>query len=286
MISKNISVMFLCVILIVACSPSIQAEESSQPGIEEDNNSATEEGIVSKATETIQPQNTPLPLFSEEAISPGITQAYSFSSSSGQEMDYLLYFPIEYYEQPTWPIMIYLHGDRGITHTADDVLTMTPLSSFDPDSEFPFILLSPVSPSGNWKFYYESIDELLKTMIKSLPTDPNSIILTGASAGAYGAWHYALKNPDQFAAFAPVAGGPGGNPVPENICLLKDLPIWIFHSEVDFAMRIDSSYAALEALEKCGNNAILMTSYSDLDHVSSIVSTYANPVLYEWMLQQ
>ena len=52
-----------------------------------------EEGSVTEATETIQPQFTPLPPFTEESISPGNMQAYSFLSSSGQELDYLLYLP-------------------------------------------------------------------------------------------------------------------------------------------------------------------------------------------------
>jgi len=128
--------------------------------------------------------------------------------------------------------------------------------------------------------------ELMDTLSESLTIDSNALILTGFSAGAYGGWHYALSDPDQFVAFVPVAGGPGGGPVPKNMCLLKDLPIWILHSEVDFVIPIKESYAALEALEKCGSSSIHLTIYTILDHVDSIYGAYADPALYEWMLQQ
>lgn len=177
-------------------------------------------------------------------------------------------------------------GGKGRRNRVDDVLIMNPLNSIDSDSEFPFILVAPVSPTGSWNIYHKSMDELLDTLGESLSIDSNALFLTGLSAGAYGGWHYALSDPDQFVAFAPVAGGPGGDPVPENICLLKDLPIWIIHSEADISMPIKNSYAALEALENCGSNSILITTYTDLSHTDSIYTAFADPVLYEWMLQQ
>jgi len=244
------------------------------------------EGTVTEATQTIQPQSTHLPPFTQKSMNPGNMQAYSFLSGSGQELDYLLYLPEDYYERPAWPLIISLHGNKPGRISVEDVLEMNPLNAIDPDSEFPFILVAPVSPTAIWNFYYEPMDELMDTLAKSLSIDSDALILTGFSAGAYGGWQYALSNPDQFVAFAPVAGGPGGGPVPENMCLLKDLPIWIIHSEADFVIPINESYAALEALEKCGSSSIHMTTYTDLDHVDSIYAAYADPALYEWMLQQ
>ena len=246
----------------------------------------SKEGAVAEATEIIQPQFTPLPPFTNESISPGNMQAYSFISSSGQDLDYLLYLPDDYYERPAWPLIISLHGNKSGRIGIDDVLEMNPLNAIDPDAEFPFILVAPVSPTALWNFYYEPINELMDTLSESLSIDSDSLILTGFSAGAYGGWYYALSDPDQFVAFAPVAGGPGGGPVPENICLLKDLPIWIIHSDADFVMPINQSYAVLEALEKCGSSSIHMTTYTDLDHVDSIYAAYGDPALYEWMLKQ
>lgn len=286
MILKNFSLLILSTLLIAACSPSTEVEEISAPVVEEIIEPVIEESSVKEVTETIQPQFTPLPPFTEESISPGNMQAYTFLSSSGQELDYLLYLPDEYYEKSTWPLIISLHGDKSRIHRVEDVLEMNPLNFIDSDSEFPFVLIAPVSPTANWEFHHKPMDELLNTLVESLSIDSNSLILTGFSAGAYGGWHYALSNPDQFVAFAPVAGGPGGDPVPENICLLKNHPIWIFHSEADFTMRIDNSYATLEALENCGSSSILITTYTDLNHVDSIKTAYADPALYEWMLQQ
>jgi predicted peptidase len=248
--------------------------------------SPSEEETAIEVTPTIQPQVAHLPQFTQDSISPGKMQAFSFLSSSGKEMDYLLYLPDDYYERTAWPLIMSLHGNSPRSISADDVFEMNPLNAVDPDSEFPFILVAPVSPTAIWEFKFELMDELLDTLTKSLSIDSNALILTGFSAGAYGGWHYALSNPDQFAAFASIAGGPGGGPVPENICLLKDLPIWIIHSEADIVIPIKESYAAVEALEKCGSSSIQITAYTDLNHVDSIYAAYADPALYEWMMEQ
>lgn len=86
-----------------------------------------EEGTATEATQTMQPQFTPLPPFTQESISPGNMRAYSFLSSSGQEMDYLLYLPDNYYERPAWPLIISLHGNKSGLIGAEDVLEMNPL---------------------------------------------------------------------------------------------------------------------------------------------------------------
>lgn len=284
--NRTLTTVLLIALIMAACATPAEIEESPQPVPVDTAGPDNESEGGAEVTETIESTDTPLPQFDENSISPGTMQAHSFFSSDGSRMDYLLYIPEGYDEEQNWPLLLSLHGDRGITHTVEVVEFMTPLASFDSYPNFPFILVAPVSPSANWKFFYEPVNELVDSLIESLPINPESIILTGASAGAYGGWEYVFKNPNQFAAFVPVAGGPGDNFPPENICLLKNLPIWIFHSEVDYAMRIDSSYAALEALESCDSNSIWMTTFDDLGHVDSIVSAYSDPALYEWMLQQ
>lgn len=271
-IIRRISLIVLLVISLSACLPT-----TSKPG---------DEDPLSEATMSIQPEATSLPLFSAASINPGSMQAFSFSSSVGQEIDYVLYLPDEYHEDRAWPLIMSLHGDKGRKHNVEDARIMNPLYSLDPETVFPFILVAPVSQTGSWNIYHQSLNELLDALSESLSINQNGLILTGLSAGSYGAWHYALSEPDQFAAFVAVAGGPGANPVPDNICLLRDLPIWIFYSEADIGMTVESSLAAYEALEACGSSLLQITIFTDLDHVASIDAAYADPDLYVWMLQQ
>ena len=74
--------------------------------------------------------------------------------------------------------------------------------------------------------------------------------------------------------------------VPEDICRLVDLPIWVAHSEADEEAPIDSDAAIVTELEECGSTVVRFTVYEDLGHVESISTAYAGPDLYEWMLEQ
>ena len=105
---RNILYMLLIFGLLSACLPTVA--------------DTGEEGSVTEDTDTIQAKSTPLPPFTEESISPGNMQAYSFWSSSGQELEYLLYLPDEYYERLAWPLIMSLHGDKGRRNRVDDRL--------------------------------------------------------------------------------------------------------------------------------------------------------------------
>lgn len=58
-------------------------------------------------------QPTPVIPFTAESIGPGQQEAYSFQSSSGEEVIFWLYLPEDYDEGQTWPLIISLHGFLG-----------------------------------------------------------------------------------------------------------------------------------------------------------------------------
>lgn len=150
------------------------------------------------------------------------------------------------------------------------------------------MVISPQAPSGSWAKYHEPMDELIEFLDESLSIDPKAQFLTGLSTGAIATWQWVLALPDRFAGAAMVAGGPSLNasdPVPENICLLKDLPVWTAHSEADQQVPIESIRAAVTALEECGSTVVRFTTYNDLSHIDSISTAFAGPELYDWMLE-
>lgn len=164
----------------------------------------------------------------------------------------------------------------------------SPPAYVDPDVEFPFMVISPQAPSGSWAKYHEPMDELIEFLDESLSIDPKAQFLTGLSTGAIATWQWVLALPDRFAGAAMVAGGPSLNasdPVPENICLIKDLPVWTAHSEADQQVPIESIRAAVTALEECGSTVVRFTTYNDLSHIDSISTAFAGPELYDWMLE-
>lgn len=239
--------------------------------------------------ETATPtESTPTPVspFTGGSIRPGQQEAYSFQSSSGEEIIFWLYLPEEYDGSQTWPLILSLHGFLGFEPSLERVRGQSPPPYIGPDVEFPFIVISPRAPSGSWALYHEPMEELIELLGESLSIDLEAQFITGLSAGAIGAWQWALAFPDRFNGLAPIAGTLSINPndpVPENICLLKDLPVWVAHSEADREVPIESNRAAVMALEECGSTVTHFTTYTDLSHTDSMRAAYTGPELYDWM---
>lgn len=231
-----------------------------------------------------EPQPTPVMPFTADSIGPGQHQAYTFQSSSGEEVIYWLYLPEKYDDSQTWPLIISMHGFLGFEPSIDNVLR--PPVWVDPEVEFPFIVISPMA-SRSWALYHDPLDELVDFLGESLLIDPEAQFLTGLSTGATGTWQWALASPQRFVGIAPVVGSfslNANDPVPENICDLKELPVWVAFSESDPLETLERSRDAIAALEDCGSTVARLTIYSDLDHMDSIRKAYAGPELYDWML--
>ena len=248
----------------------------------------TEEAPIRNLTPTgtIAPTMTSLPAIEEVSILPG-HHAYSFRSSSGEEIRFLLFLPDEYDLAVPWPLIVYFHGagERGFNIARLVDLSLPELSGTTED--FPFVVVSPQLPSGLWPKYIDPVDELLDQLADRIALDEKHLYLTGFSIGSHGTWRYALRHPDRFAAIAPIAAGPsssGSEQVPEDICTLKDLPIWTFHSEADTTTSFELTEVVVEALEDCGAD-VRFTRYTDLGHGETAFDAYGNPDLFDWFLE-
>jgi predicted peptidase len=62
------------------------------------------------------------------------------------------------------------------------------------------------------------------------------------------------------------------------------VPIWAFHGDKDEAVPVRGSIDMVEALKKVDGN-IRFTLYEGVTH-DSWTRTYANPELYQWLLEQ
>ena len=103
--------------------------------------------------------------------------------------------------------------------------------------------------------------------------------------GGNGVWQLGLRHPELFAALAPVAGY-ASYPfaVPDNICDLKDVPVWAFHGERDPYVPVEVEQELVDALNACGGEAQITVSPDMKNDVPFKV--YADPALYEWLLGQ
>jgi len=206
-------------------------------------------------------------------------------------LDFLLYLPGDYGKDPQqeWPLIVYLHGAhlRGATL---ELLMEEPLPyQLQKEIDFPFIVVSPLG-DGEYEFWGK--DEMINPLFVVLEeiqavysVNAKRIYLTGNDMGGNGVWAIGLRHPEYFAALAPVAGY-FGYPfeVPENICDLKDVPVWAFHGERDPFVPAEVEQELVQALNACGGQARISLSPHMKNDVP--IKVYADPELYEWLLEQ
>jgi len=208
----------------------------------------------------------------------------------------LLYVPGAYGNNPqqNWPLIVFLHGS-GTRGNNLNLLKFEALPQIlETKTDFPAIVLSPQLTNANADNYWtntqavDSLFILLDEIQQKYCVDPERIYLTGYSLGGAGTWGIGLNYPNRFAALVPVTGFYGNTAsfgVPDNICDLKDVPIWAFHGAQDRIVPLRAEKMLVDALKACGGN-VQFTVYPDGDHDISGRVYNNNPDLYNWLFAQ
>ncbi len=221
------------------------------------------------------------------ALSSTLSPGQHPHTSQAGDINFLLYLPADYGRDPQkkWPLLLYLHGsgERGYDVQA---LTAQPLpETLEQQTDFPFIVVSPQLGPGQetWSGMIEPLNSLLDEIEQALAVDRQRVYLTGLSLGGAGTWEFGLRYPGRFAALVPIAGFYRGDP--NDICALKDIPIWVFHGAQDTIVPPSASQDVVEVLKACGGN-VRFTLYPEADHIGSWRNAYAEPELYTWLMAQ
>lgn len=281
--NRRITFYLSCLVLIAACSsrPEVINRDGESTIVATEAPTQTE-----AAAPTMLPPTDPVP-FALDSIRPGQEMAYAFQSTSGEVIHYWLYIPDSYDEGRSWPLIISLHGNLGFGQSLDLVRQQSPTAFVGSEVDFPFIVVSPQAPDGPWDIVHEPMEELIGVLGESLRIDAEAQFLTGLSMGVVGAWQWALAFPDRFTGLALIAGSPS-SPLfefdPEEACKLRDIPIWVGHSEADERAPIESTREAVMALEDCGNTKVTFSVYTEVNHVETLATAFGGPELYDWML--
>jgi predicted peptidase len=197
-------------------------------------------------------------------------------------LNYLLYLPKDYVPMQKYPTILFLHGagERG-----SNLLLINkhglPKHIMAGD-EFPFIIVAPQCPTDSWwRDELKALNKLLDHMLTTYPIDKTRFYLTGMSMGGQGTWTLAVEHSELFAAVVPICPLQLDNP--QRVCVLKDIPVWVFHGAKDTAVPISHAEVMVEALKACGGN-VQFTVYPEAEH-DSWTETYNNPQLYKWFLE-
>ena len=207
-------------------------------------------------------------------------------------LDYLLYVPDDYGadNQQKWPLILYLHGSTQLNNTLDSLEVDTLPELLKDEGNDQFLVVSPLANSKTYEYWPEedmvdSLFILLEEIQDAVSVDQDRIYLTGESGGGNGTWEIGVQHPETFAALVPVAGYYGWPyTVPENICDLKDVPVWAFHGAEDDVMPLEAEQILVDALTACDGN-VQFTVFPDNRHDIESRQVY-NSELFTWLLEQ
>ncbi len=196
------------------------------------------------------------------------------------EINYLMFLPKDYVKsgKPS-PMIVFLHGSGERGTDLEKVKAWGPPAIVEKNPDFPFIVVSPQCPQGQWWNTY-----LLKGMIDDVlanyNVDKSRVYLTGLSMGGFGAWELAMTFPGYFAAIAPICGG--GNPL--LVSKLKNTPVWVFHGKKDESVPEQQSAMMVEALKKIGAD-VEYTVLPEGGHSDAWIYAYDKAGLFDWFLK-
>ena len=195
------------------------------------------------------------------------------------QIGYLLYLPEKYDQKESWPLLVFLHGSGERGTDLQLVKTHGPPKLIEAGKQFPFIVVSPQCPEGQWWQPVE-LTALLDEIVEKYKVDEDRIYVTGLSMGGFGTWSLAAYAPHRLAAIAPICGG-GETYWTERF---SHLPVWVFHGAQDKGVPLRRSEEMVESLKENGCN-VKLTVYPDAGH-DSWTETYDNPEFYDWLLEQ
>jgi predicted peptidase len=219
-------------------------------------------------------------------VAPVPQTACSFETTGKRgPLRYLLYQPESGDAPRPWPLILFLHGAGERGHDLEDVKRHGIPKIVEEVDEFPFMAVSPQCPPGAWWYQFlKTLAGLVDHILASYPVDARRVYLTGMSMGGYGAWHLAARAPRRFAAIAPVCGGGlASQGFPAKVRVLREVPVWAFHGELDTTVPVEESRRLVNELRACGGDARL-TVYPDTGH-DCWTRTYEDPALYAWFLE-
>lgn len=180
-------------------------------------------------------------------------RTYDFKEAK-KDMEYALFVPSKYDKDKKSPLIVALHGlgsnpqqilrYRGLTDLAEKhgYLVVAPMGY---NSSGWYGVKIPFKGKGKDKDAPENLAELsekdvmnvLERTRKEFTVDDKRIYLMGHSMGGGGTIHIALKNPDLFAALAPIA--PALFRKPDELEKIKHVPIILVQGDKDNLVKVE-----------------------------------------------
>ena len=219
------------------------------------------------------------------------------------EFKYQVYVPSNYSAAQPWPVILFLHGkgERGEDGLRPTMIALGAAIRANA-SRFPAIVVFPQVPSDStWTgaLAVAAMNALDQTM-REFRTDPDRVYLTGLSMGGHGTWYLGVRYAERFAAIAPICAWiTPGTTMPEAGDVvtdksvdpfaavadqLRNVPIWIFHGEMDITVPVSESRRAAAALQAAGAD-VRYTELPGTGH-NAWDPAFASDAFVSWLFAQ
>ena len=230
---------------------------------------------------------------------PDAIEIRTHAGADGTEHRHLLVRPANLEAGKTYPLVVFLHGagERGDDPAVVAKHFFPAMLTEENRERFPCFILAPQCPSGgrwanrDWRDA-ENPDggmaaplaaaaRLVEDALEEFPVDRDRLYLTGLSMGGYGAWDWAARRPDLWAAAVPICGG--GDPA--DAAKLKALPLWVAHGEEDPAVPVDRSREMVAAVLGAGGSPIYV-EYPGMTHDVWTTAYATRGGVVDWLFRQ
>ncbi len=222
-------------------------------------------------------------------------ETHVFDDGQGRTLPYRLLAPSDV--QGPSPVLLFLHGagERGDDNARQLIHGKTLLLKAARD--FGCIVVAPQCPAGSkWSVVDWTQDKvtfsdepsepmqltlaLIDQLAEQYDVDNNRLYIMGLSMGGYGTWDTIYRQPDRFAAAAPICGGADTAQAQK----ITHVPVWAFHGDADPVVSVELTRAMIQAIKDAGGDP-RYTEYPDTGH-NSWTPAFAEPELLPWLTSQ
>lgn len=212
----------------------------------------------------------------------------------GTEYRYAIYVPREVRayvrgymrgdERTALPLVVFLHGmgECGTDGSKPLAVGLAPAIMLEPE-RWKCVALFPQKPTqkSQWEDHEAAVVAMVDAAKSEFAIDPRRMYLTGLSQGGHGSWEIGARNPEMWAAVAPLCGY--GDPA-SIAARWKSTPVWAFHGLKDNVVPPAQSESLVAALVAAGRDA-KYTAFPDENH-NCWDKAYRGPELARWLFAQ
>lgn len=201
-----------------------------------------------------------------------------------------------------YPLVVMLHGagERGSDNRKQlgwfwDAKKPRVLVRPEVAAENPFVVVPQCPDGAQWvdvpwtrgSYTSPAVSEplgltldLIDSLPKDSPVDPDRVYIIGMSMGGYGAFDAAQRRAELFAAVVSVCGA--GDP--SRACDIAHVPVWAFHGAEDDVVPVSGSREIVAALREAGGSP-RYTEYAGVGH-HSWLPAFDEKDFWRWIFAQ